>query len=424
MSTKVRETKGAWVVHHGQKVALDVRGAAEYPAIDEAAKAATLISRLAETNETVLSSQVVQAIATTAGLNPRHELNGLLQLLEKKRLIEQSQSGMEIAVLGVTTRAALQHAADIFDDASPSPVEEASIKLAEAVSSRPSRVRELNEAISDEFFLSTADTKEFFDRAEKLGFVDGEGQGDDRLLFNGNLFRRDSVEKASRVLSSLTVSEQQRLNEVQAMLEVAGCLGLERVEAVLGTATLDKLVAAGFYDLNVVGNESGEYVFVTAPGAFHKYVDPLIDDCFDMAKSLVAALTYGMTKRGAASGRIMMLSALLGKLVRGHEIGSATAIGQDYRVLEMNRVVALRIDPTNASRFFMRLLKREVGELALQVLQTGTAAPDALGVVPTAPMVAYRGPEASRSRVRKHQLAPSRKGTRDVLEVLRGGRVR
>jgi hypothetical protein len=68
-----------------------------------------------------------------------------------------------------------------------------------------------------------------------------------------------------------------------------------------------------------------------------------------------------------------MLPALLGKLIGGGEIGPATAIGQDYRVLEVNRVVKLRPDATYPNRFFMKLLKKEVGELALHVLTQGNA---------------------------------------------------
>ena len=70
----------------------------------------------------------------------------------------------------------------------------------------------------------------------------------------------------------------------------------------------------------------------------------MVDDCFDMAKSLVAALFYGMSSRSSSQGRISMLPALLSKLIRGGEVGPATAIGQDYRVLEVNRVIKLRPD--------------------------------------------------------------------------------
>ncbi|MDD2338250.1 MAG: hypothetical protein PHD01_16965 [Geobacteraceae bacterium] len=190
----------------------------------------------------------------------------------------------------------------------------------------------------------------------------------------------------------------------------------------LSQPLFEKLIAASVYDLNQVMNERGSHVYVTAPSAFHKFVDPMVDDCFDMAKSLVAALTYGMTSRSASQGRISMLPALLDKLILGREIGPATAIGQDYRVLEVNRVVKLRQDLTYTGRFYMKLLKKEVGQLALYVLTQGNAYEQSLTDLHSAPMSGYIGPEESRTSVRKKQSPMSKKTTRDVLEAVRGGR--
>jgi hypothetical protein len=112
---------------------------------------------------------------------------------------------------------------------------------------------------------------------------------------------------------------------------------------------------------------------------------------------------------------------LIGRLINGHEVGPATAIGMDYRVLEVNRVVALRPDVRFPNRFYMRLLKREIGELALQVLTTGDASAESLTILPGAPMSSYTGPEEARVAVRKKQTAMSKRRTQDVLDAVRGG---
>lgn len=418
--SRVKETTGAWVIHHGRKVVLDTSGGAEFPAIDEAAKAASLLAKLGETNQVTLKKEEVKAVAVASGLNPRHELNGLLEVLERKRLVERSDE--EVAVLGVTTRGALRHAADLFEEAEPNSYERAAIDLAELVSQAPIRRTEVEELIGDQHSLARADTKDFLDRAHQIGFVDMEGDGEDRLLFNGNLFRRDTVSKASKVLTSLSDGDQRRVREVDELLARRGCIEFAEVERVLTAPLFVKLRAAGLYDLNVVANDTGEHVYVTSPGAFHKFVNPMLDDCFDMAKALVSALAYGMTKRSPSTGRISMLNALLGKLIGGFEVGPATAIGEDYRVLEVDRVVKLRQDPQNPRLFRMRLLKREVGELALQVLTTGDASAQSLTTLPAAPMTGYLGPEVTRVRTRKKQSRTSRKRTHDVLEAVRGGR--
>ena len=179
-----KEITGAWIIHHGRKLVLDTNGAAEFPAIDEAAKAATLLAKLGQSNETKISRTEVRAIAVASGLNPRHELTGLLQVLEKKRLIDQSDG--KVSVLGVTTRGSLGHAADMYQDAEPAPYEEASISLAEIASVSPVRRSDISEKIGDEHHLTKGQASDFLNRAEEIGFVDKEGDGDDRLLFNGN----------------------------------------------------------------------------------------------------------------------------------------------------------------------------------------------------------------------------------------------
>ncbi|MBI4182440.1 MAG: hypothetical protein HY521_00410 [Proteobacteria bacterium] len=413
-----KETTGAWVIHHGRKVALDAYGASEFPVIDEASKAANLLARLGESKTTSLTMPEVEAVAEACRLNPRVELRPLLTLLESRRLIELR--GNAVHVLGITARGALRHAADIFADSGPSKIELASIDLAEKASEAPIRRTEAVQYISDTHKLSAAATNDFMSRAEHIGFVDVEGDGTSRLLFNGNLFRRDVITKTSNVLDSLSSAEQQKMQEFNDLLKAKGCVIAQDAERILCQPLFEKLNAAGVFDLNTVSNDTGEHVFVTAPGAFHKFINPLIDDCFDMAKALVAALTYGMTMRNPAHGRIFSIELLLGKLIAGHSVGPATAIGMDYRVLEQNRVI--RLTPHGGDRFYMRLLKREIGELALQVLTRGNANVTVLRTPPGAPMTGYAGPEDGRMRVRKQQTKPSKIATQDILSALRGGR--
>jgi DNA-directed RNA polymerase subunit F len=182
-----KETTGAWIIHHGHKVAMDARGPADFSAIDEASKAAGLLIRLGETDQTTLETQEVQAVARIAGINPRSQLQGLLSILEEKRLINRAQGG--ISILGVTTKSALSHAADFFTDANPSNIEYATITLAEVCSKEPLSIKEATEYISDIHKLTIQDTREFLTQAQQIGFIDSEGDGEDKLLFNGNLFR-------------------------------------------------------------------------------------------------------------------------------------------------------------------------------------------------------------------------------------------
>jgi hypothetical protein len=68
------------------------------------------------------------------------------------------------------------------------------------------------------------------------------------------------------------------------------------------------------------------------------------------------------------------------------------------------------------------LLKKEVGELALQVLTEGDASEQSLQDFPGASVSRYRAPEENRVQSRRKQNALSKKGTKDILLSLRTGK--
>jgi hypothetical protein len=412
-----KQTIGAWVVHHGRKVAADLRGAAEFSAIDLAAKSAGLLARLGESNQATLTADQVTAAAKIGNLNPKTELAACLGHLEKRKLIDRSASGA-VSVLGVTGASALTHAADLFEDNDPQTTERAAITLAELSSQAPISADIAIEFIGDTHKLNNLDASDFVQQASQIGFVDVEGDGVDKLLFNGNLFRRNTAQKAKKVLDSLTSSEQASMREFDGKLKSLGAITAKTASKMLGEPLFEKVRAAALYDMNIVSNEAGDHVFITSPGSFHKFSDPLIEDAFDHAKALVAALTYGMTHSSTARGQIWGIELLLDKLIRGGTVGPATAIGNDYRALELERVV--QTEPAGYG-VKMRLLKREVGVIALEVLKGRNAAASALETLPSAGMRSYTPPEIARVRLRKGQSAVSRAQTRSLLSAVRGG---
>lgn len=219
-------------------------------------------------------------------------------------------------------------------------------------------------------------------------------------------------------MASLSTTDAAKLNQLDEQILRNGCVSIEVAELIVGVQLFDKLKAAGMYDLNYVANPFGEFGFVTKPSAFHKFNDPLVDDAFDLAKALVAALQYGMTQSNSGRGRIAMLGALLKKLINGHSIGPATAIGEDYRVLEMKGVISVKKAQTYGHT--MRLLKRDIGQMALSVLTMGEV--DSASVLDRplpGKMTGYFGPEKTRSDFRRKQTPASKRLTQDVLEALR-----
>jgi len=411
-------TKGAWIIHHGRKAHNAIQGGAAFPALETAGRAATLLSSLSASDEITLPKTRVEALAKAAGFNPKLELPRILEILSEKRLIDRGTTGA-VAVVGLTTSATAGHAAEIFEELEPSQEERATIVAAERTTDAPVKFALVAEYIGDEFKLSKGDRSDLVEVSSRIGFVDSEGLGDDRLIFNGNIFKRGTTLKVKRIIDSLSSAEISLVNTVEAKLAEKGCLGVSSVGRVLGKELFEKLRAAGMYDVHYVHNPSGEFGFVTRPAAFHKFNDPMVDDAFDLAKALVAALFYGMSQSSASRGKIRMLSALLRNLIAGLEVGPATAIGEDYKVLEAAGVI--RVRPVGWG-YKMKLLKKDVGEMALKVLTTGDAASEAVASHPLpGAMSGFTGPEASRWDFRGRQSVQSRKQTRSILESLRTG---
>jgi len=220
-------------------------------------------------------------------------------------------------------------------------------------------------------------------------------------------------------LSSLSFDDERHVTELSNFLKASGCIAKPEAIALLGDQLYSKLCSIGFIDESLIGNESGTFSFITRPSSFSKFTNSATDDAFDLAKAFVTSLTYGMISSPYGRGRIKMVEALMQKLIVGSWVGPATAIGQDYKILEMKGVIEVR--PAGEDRFYMRLLKKEVGELALLVITEGEVTGAPLLKLPSVSVNKYNGPEKNRTVIRKRQAEPLKRGVAQLLRELRTG---
>ncbi len=413
-----KKTTGSWIVHHNRKLhAVNAQG--QFGQIKLAGKSGIMLSAIAADDEVTLSRNAVESLAQANDIDQTFELDRVLGVLQARGYIDQSGSGSEIVVLGVTTPRVLEYTADIFSSLNPTAEEHASLTLAEMASVEPVEADHVREHLSDYHKIPRDDAADFIQRATRIGFTDAEPLDSDRtLLFNGNLFRKAAPQKTRAVLDSLSSKDRERVQTLQTLLSEVGCLPYERVTKILGGTLFLKLNSIGLYDLSEVSNDFEARLYVTLPAAFNKYSDPT-SDAFDLAKAFVASLTYGMERSTPDRGRISILHRLIAKLIRGEWVGPATAIGQDYTVLEMRGVLEVKRERHSYS---MRLLKREVGVLAQQVLLEGDASATAVITVPRSNATSFRGPESQREITRKKDLGADRKALSRILDSVRTGR--
>lgn len=415
-----KKVQGSWLIHHTNKLQ-NVTNQGEYQNTFVAGKAGILLSAISETNQSNLSTDKLNVLANASNINTAFELPKLLDVLKDQELIDVTPSG--VGVLGVTTSSALQHTTNIFESLEPKIIEVSAIELAEIASTKPVSSSDISEKISDEFQLPKKEVDQLFYDSENIGFVDAESiSKDEKILFNGNLFRRDSAVKTKAVLDSLKPVEQASLSELTQILKQNACVPYTEALRILGEPLFKKVNSIGYFDINVVSNNHEEVGYLTLPSAFSKFSNSMVDDAFDLAKAFVASLTYGMTKSTYARGQISMIDRLLGALIDGREVGPVSAIGQDYKVLELKGVVSIR-HGTKGGRSgpLMRLLKREVGELALQAIRQGDVSEQSIQSLPGAAITKFRGPEANREIIRREQIQRSPFETNDMISALRTG---
>jgi hypothetical protein len=411
-----KKTQGAWLLHHSRK--LHVTTNQDFDAIAFAGKTGTLLSAISAERQGVVPQTRLEALARANHISPRTEMPAIITELTRQRLVMPGNGGVE--VLGLTGHAVLEHTARIFDESPHEVHEDAVILVSEIASENPTTDKAATEFLSDHFQLAEHAVKSTLNLAGTIGFFDSEPiSSNEKLLFNGNLFRRDDARKINGILSSMKQGEADLLHEVNSKLQQTGCLPLEAVSRMLGEELFARLHSIGLFDVSVVGNDQGKSHFVTRPAAFSKFSDSIADDALDLAKALVASLTYGMTVSSYYRGRIQMISKLMNKLINGFSVGPATAIGNDYQALELKGVVA--VSPTEGGMFTMKLLKPEVGRLALAVIEEGDITAESVTHLPGARVTEYVAPETTREVQRKNASEAVKLNTRNLLQEIRTG---
>lgn len=411
-----KKTKGAWLLHHSRKIQSTTNQ--DFDAIGFAGKCGTLLSAISAEHQAQLTQQRLDALARANNLSPRTDVPAILAELQRQKLILPGSGGIEI--LGITGHAMLEHTTTIFDESAHEAYEDAVIAISELASESPLTDIVASEFISDNYKLTRSEANNTLQLAGDIRFFDSESiSSTEKLLFNGNLFRRDEAKKVNAVLSSLKQAESQLLVELNAKLQSSGCLPLAAATLVIGEELFSRLHSIGMFDVSVVGNEGGKNYFVTRPAAFSKFTNSIADDALDLAKALVASLTYGMTVSSYYRGHIRMISALMNKLIAGGSVGPATAIGNDYQALEHKGVV--RVTPAEGGMFTMTLLKPEVGRLALAVIQDGDITAESIQQLPGAKVTEYISPEVNREVQRKKSTDAVKLNARILLNEIRTG---
>jgi hypothetical protein len=417
------KTKGAWLL--AQSKSLDaVNGVGRLENIQYAGRTGRLYNLLrrssADGKTPLVDAATVADICKLNNIDRASRETGLKTLHADGR-IDLSASG-DVAVIGATTRGVLEATARIFEAANPSTDERAVIDLSEKVAEKPEVRSLVEQQISDEYKISSANMSSLIDVCRSAAILD---QSEDRglqILFNSNTFRDGKyAAKAFNLMQGLSATERSLLSELQDKVNKRGAVSEIEATAILGQDLYRRLVGVGLFDRLEVSNSTEAVGYLTSPDSFQKYGKPYEDDPVDDAKALLASLTYGMTRSDAVRGAITWPDALLRKLIAGIPVGGNSgvrAIAEDYKELEKRQVVQLH--NKGGGRCTMTLLKRDVGELARQLVKGNNVATDAL-LLDGAPATNFTGPSETRNRVRARHTLQDKVFVTGALDRLRTG---
>lgn len=418
------KTKGAWLLAQSKNLdAVTGAGAARLENIAYAGKIGRLYNLLRrnlpdDPNPTISESTVVKACQLN-GIDRTSRETGL-RVLEQAGRIDVGQNG-EVSVLGISGMAVLELTAEIFDECSPTRDEKAVLELSEKVAERPLAREDAETFVSDTFKISRGDTKSLIDDCKSATLIDEETDNSRVILFNSNTFRDGQyAKKTYYLLQTLTARDASLLSEVQNKLAANGALYDLEVQNILGDDLYRRLISVGFFDRMEISNSSESVGYICSPNDFQKYGRPFVDDPIDDAKALIASLTYGQTRSAYERGNITMPAALLRALIDGREVGKTgiRAIGEDYKELEARQVV--QVTSRSPGRYTMKLLKKDVGELALTIVKGGAAAQQAL-LLDGSPATSFTGPHNVRTRVRRRNTITDKGFVTNALDRLRSG---
>ena len=433
-------TKGVWLVNsykHLLSIRQDAAELSSFEATDAAGKAGTLLARLVADQSEVVPSDKVRAFARRSGIRVG-ELLTCLQYLRDQGKIDYVQSAPgqvpAVEVYCFSTKDALVTTSRVYDSLGASDHEQASLVSLGETFLLPRSDEELVDSLTGEGFPEEVATTTL-KLQETLGLVKvTRGPEFPRPVFyNEHAFAGDP-EKTVRALQALSTSEKQEVEEIQGLVDGNPGYPLDQLERVHSKKILRMMEGVGLLDGVEIDSQHAQAVFVTGPQlrGISIGLSPLAMDVFHKAKVLLSCLRFGQLKSDPRRGRIISAQEtlhIINKLIRGDWVGPCTAIGEDYKLLELDGVIETR--PVthdwykHYSMYEMRLREKEVGLLVRQMLQYGRVLADVdvefSHVLAQEPAVSYEIPEVRRRDILATATRPVKEIQDKLMLALRTG---
>lgn len=423
-------TKGTWIINSLKqinRIRTDAPELEYFEATQLSGKAGNLLSRLVADEEEIVPAPKVKAFARESGISKWELIATLSHLRDLGKTdfsVDKSGELQGVEVYSFSIQDAIHTTRNLYERLNPSEHEEASLLSLHSTFHIPQFQSELVDQLTTSGFSEkTAITT--LRLQESLELIRTLKETPQTLFYNEHAFSGDPA-KIAKALKGLSAHERKIVQDIQDLVGNTPGYSYDLLLQKFPQDMVKLIDGVGLIDTLTVYSDFGKAAFVTLPqqkGIAIGNMPPLSSDVFHKAKVLLSCLRFGEVKSEHWRGRIDSTDKMLNivnKLVRGDWVGPATAIGEDYQLLEKDGVIVTQPDKYGMYRMMLR--QKEVGLLVKQMLEFNRAFPEIdielqqlLDKQPTAYMI----PEHRRSELLAQQTKPVKEAQERLLHAIR-----
>lgn len=324
----------------------------------------------------------------------------------------------------MTTEDAINTVSNIFEYYEPDEIERGNLESLKTTFELPTSEEELMHVLTSEKGISEESVNEILELESAFSLIKKERVENLDIYYNEYAFASDGS-KIAKAIASLPEKQRNDVDFVMGQVKRSQGFLAESLNNLIDPDIIMMMERVGLLDGITVNSDFGKAVFYTTPQLIGPGIGTwkISTDVFNHAKVLLGCLRYGEYKSVSSRGAIYTSSKMMNivnKLIRGEWVGPCTAIGEDYKLLEIEGVITVK--PYNGM-YKMQLRQIEVGKLVKQMLEYNMVVGDSANEIdvfnnlPTG----YIAPEERRKAIQAERTAPVKKIQEKFVASIRTG---
>jgi hypothetical protein len=374
---------GIWVVNtRKQLTALrgDIPGYQLFEITDMAGKCGALFSKVSSDQSEIIPIERLEIYASQSGIR-KTEFEFCLKEMEKtgKIVVQSLKTGIikGIESYCFSTADVINAVGEIYQSNNPNTTEKINLDSLEISSTMPYKENELKSQLCNKGYIErdVIAALHLQENFHLIGVKRNEFVSQ-AIFYNEHIFQTNPT-KIVKAIEGLNENEKQIVLEVQNLLRKTPGHPIDSLKRKYAAKIIDIMQGTGLIEALEVSSNYGNASFGTLPQLRLPDLNTssLLSDIYHKAKLLLSCIRYGQMKSVSGRGRIQDPLLIINALLNNRWVGPCTAIGEDYRILELQGVIETR-KFSSGSQYYMRLRQQEIGKLVKDILLYGTMLPD------------------------------------------------